>query len=609
MRNDGKLRTLLTDGKVFPALIAFCLLLPNIHYAGLASQTVIPREFFLYFYSIVFVIALVRLGSVRYNTFYLLSLAFLCWQLIALAWSSDLKRGLEDLLNFYSFLLTSWVLFQLTDSGKKQLLINTLIASVAAAALIGIWQNFGWNPLPIYQAAPPSSTFVNKNLAASATYLFLPASLAMLMLSEARSHKLLFWLSSTLLLAFVLISHTKGVWLAAAGCLLLTVVFYNLSDAKAKYRGRLRENRIYILSMLIVSFVLFMLPGTRNQGAFDLEQYSPSSMSSMVRLGFYRDALELIQRDPIAGIGTGSLRRDFRAQPGGPYQRQHAEQDRYLSRLHNDHLQYLVEQGLIGFILWASMIGTLFVTTLKFLRRQDTAWREQLLVFSLLMGISGMLVHALVSFPLRSPATASLFWVCIGLLLSFQTDSKHSKVVTITPLVRYVATPLLLAVSIFSINGITKDAIGSYLLKTSGDNLSQGRCFASKLYLDNAIQADGMNLRSAQLLSLNYDACRNLPPELALKTMDSILAYEPNHARALLLKGDIYYRLEAFPEAAAYYRKTLLVNPSSARAYLGLARIDLAEKRYAEALNKAEKALALDENNREAQKLISAMPH
>ena len=365
MRNDGKLQTLLTDGKVFPALIVFCLLLPNVHYAGLASQTVIPREFFLYLYSIVFVIVLVRQGSLRYNTFYLLSLAFLCWQLIALAWSSDLKRGQEDLLNFYCFLLASWFFFQLTDNGKKRLLINTLIASVAAAALIGIWQNFGWNPLPIYQAAPPSSTFVNKNLAASAAYLFLPVSLAMLMLSEARSHKLLFWLSSTLLLTFVLISHTKGVWLAAAGCLLLTVVFYNLSDAKAKYRGRLRENRIYILSMLIVSCVLFALPGVRNKAAFEVDQYSLSSGSSKVRLGFYRDALELIERDPIAGIGTGSLRRDFRAQPGGPYQRQHAERNRYLSRLHNDHLQYLVEQGLIGFILWAGMIGTLLVTTLK----------------------------------------------------------------------------------------------------------------------------------------------------------------------------------------------------------------------------------------------------
>ena len=44
------------------------------------------------------------------------------------------------------------------------------------------------------------------------------------------------------------------------------------------------------------------------------------------------------------------------------------------------------------------------------------------------------------------------------------------------------------------------------------------------------------------------------------------------------------------------------------RTILGLARIDLAEKRYAEALNKAEKALALDANNREAQSLISAMP-
>ena len=63
------------NGKRFMLFMAFCLLLPSIHYTGLASQTVIPRELFIYIFSIVFVIAIASAETLRYNRFYLFSMA------------------------------------------------------------------------------------------------------------------------------------------------------------------------------------------------------------------------------------------------------------------------------------------------------------------------------------------------------------------------------------------------------------------------------------------------------------------------------------------------------------------------------------------------------
>jgi hypothetical protein len=66
----------LMEGFLFPALIAYCLVLPNIHFPALASQTVIPREIFIYLFSIVFVVTIARSNAIKLNGFYLAALSF-----------------------------------------------------------------------------------------------------------------------------------------------------------------------------------------------------------------------------------------------------------------------------------------------------------------------------------------------------------------------------------------------------------------------------------------------------------------------------------------------------------------------------------------------------
>lgn len=595
------------NGKLFMLFMAFCLLLPSIHYTGLASQTVIPRELFIYAFSIVFVIAIAGAETLRYNRFYLFSLLFLLWQLITLAWSSDLKAGLEAVLNAYFFLLISFVFFQMESAGRKQALMLALISSIAFSCLLGLWQNFYWNPLGIYQAEAPSSTYVNKNLAASASLLFLPLTLTLMLQSESRALKLALSLAGALILSFILVSHTKGVWLAGIVLSIIAFAVYRFSNDRGTYRKLIGESRYHLGFIAGVAILLFALPGVRNLTVTaPLPEVSVSSGS--LRLGFYADALKLVRESPLAGIGTGSFRREFRSIPGGDYRAQHASQEKYLSRLHNDHLQVLVEQGLIGLLLWACVIGALYLSTFRFLRDRTIQDSQRLLVFSLLLGVTGMLIHALFSFPLRSVSTASLFWICSGLLFSYQGCPQRDRVLVIKPALRYSTVPALLLVCVLAINGITKNAIASYLQQASWKALSKGNCFAAKTYLKSAVENAGMDLRSAQLMAVAYDLCPYASPAEALSAMDSVLAYEPDHSRALLVKGNVYAGLGRQAEADRYYRQTLLVNPSEVRAYIGLARIHLAEKRYADARHMAEEALAIDGENRDARELLSAIP-
>jgi O-antigen ligase len=587
----------------FTMLVLFCLLLPNIHITALASQVVLPREFFLFLYSPFFILFLSQQKKPTYNTFFIVALGFLAWQACALVWSSDLSTGIEDVLNAYVFLLVAFAFYQIRDGRLRSAILNTLILAISLALLIGILQNFGWNPFDLHQAATPSSTFNNKNLAASASLLFLPIILIRLLISPARSHKILFSLAAIASLSFILISHTKGVWLAGLCLLIVAVVTYlsRQAEDRQSIKREIAQNRLYLIGIILISLTIFVAPGTRNKGEMNLETYS---LSSLLRLGFYRDALPLIVEHPLTGVGSGALRREFRAQPGGDYILQHAEGNKYLNRLHNDHLQFLVEQGIVGLTLWLALLLILYKTTISYMKSSSNSLNDRLIVYALLLGASGMLLHAMVSFPIRSVSTGSLFWATLGLTLSHLHDQDKSDSPAIPAKSRLPLVAALLMISVFAIYNVTHRTIGSYYTKQTVDTLSSGHCFAAKFYLKNLIETTSLGLGSAQLLATTYDYCGGESPEQTTDLMDRILAYEPNHSLALLVKANAAYQLGQSDEAYNLYSHAQQVNPQEPRTYLGMANIAAANGQTDDAIEMVKKALVIDGDNEVAKSML-----
>lgn len=590
-------------------LVAFCLLLPNIHITALASQVVIPREFFLYFCSALFVLFLSKRDKLSYNVFFLVALVFLAWQGLALAWSSDLSTGVEEVLNAYVFLLSAFVLYQIRDKRIRILLLNTLIFSVSLAALIGILQNFNWNPLDIHQATKPSSTFNNKNLAASASLMFFPIILAQLLAGNRRHHQLLFSLAATCTLSFILITHTKGVLLAGLCLLLLALLTYMVirPEERQAMQQRFIAQRFYLAGVVLLSLAIVAMPGAPSAESTKLDDYSLTSHSAAKRFGFYLDAVPLIAEHPIVGIGSGSLRREIRAEPGGDYERQHAEGHKYLLRLHNDHLQYLVEQGLVGLTLWLALLFVLIKTSIRRVRETHDSFNNRLLIYSLLLGILGMLLHAMLSFPIRSVSTGSLFWCLIGLLLSYQNDRRKINTHAIPPMAKHPIVAALLMTSVFAIDNVTHRAIGSYYTKQAADILSPNYCFAAKYYLNNLLETTSLDIRSAQLLAVTYNYCGGESPERTIALMDRILAFEPNHSLALYVKAGTLSQLGDSEAAYRLYRHVLQINKHDMPTYLAMAKIDLANDRRAQAIAVLKQGRKVNPKNKKLRELLDAL--
>jgi tetratricopeptide (TPR) repeat protein len=80
----------------------------------------------------------------------------------------------------------------------------------------------------------------------------------------------------------------------------------------------------------------------------------------------------------------------------------------------------------------------------------------------------------------------------------------------------------------------------------------------------------------------------------AFAALTTALEINPDSTSSRLLGGALYLRRNRFDEAAAEYRRVLSLNPRVVDAHDGLAQVDLALGRYAEAVRNADKALEID---------------
>lgn len=132
--------------------------------------------------------------------------------------------------------------------------------------------------------------------------------------------------------------------------------------------------------------------------------------------------IPILGQFPLVGVGAGNYQWIFTMYKD--------EQLRFATydHAHNDYLQVLLEQGIIGFFLLAIAVG---IVTYKIIRgymvRRDPLIKGVL--FGSLMVIIFMGMHATVEFNFRIPANAMYFYIILGLgLAAAQLDrSKRRK--------------------------------------------------------------------------------------------------------------------------------------------------------------------------------------
>jgi O-antigen ligase len=194
-----------------------------------------------------------------------------------------------------------------------------------------------------------------------------------------------------------------GIWLAIFLCLLLTFSRGALLGLTAALLviAFIRYRRV--IPLLVVGAVIFYLvPFTQGYINHLIDAFMGADLATQMRLGEYKDALTLISRYPIFGVG-------FLGTP---------DVDTYLG-VSSVYLLMAEEMGLVGVAAFLLAMGVYFFNAIS-------AWLDGLKLDAalapILLGLSAALVGSMTAglfdhyfFNLDFPHSVTLFWLFVGL--------------------------------------------------------------------------------------------------------------------------------------------------------------------------------------------------
>nr|WP_229521453.1 O-antigen ligase family protein [Paenibacillus monticola] len=146
-------------------------------------------------------------------------------------------------------------------------------------------------------------------------------------------------------------------------------------------------------SVVLVGMLAFLLIGTSARNILPanigtrLENINFKQHSVLERLTFYKDALKVVKDYPILGAGGGGWSSLY----------EHYQNNPYTSRqVHNFFLQYLIEVGILGFIVFMSFILYIFYKYIRgYMKRDKDDFTNGFFYLIITMSI---LIHSLLDF-------------------------------------------------------------------------------------------------------------------------------------------------------------------------------------------------------------------
>jgi O-antigen ligase len=305
------------------------------------------------------------------NWLLILFVVLYLWQLIGILYSTDVKTGWNTLISRLSLLLFPIVLFR---PGKKiELNANILLKIFAGSTSLFILICYGYalyNSLSfhygffIFNPHPAEEYWMNYfygsyfSINEHPSYLAMYAILSGFISFESSfDHSLGKWKRIGWLLNGILLIISLY-FLSSRSGLLTIIILVPVYMVKKFFR----TNKLISISALLLLLVFSILVVCTNErvkiGIGELS--SDSFLAKDGRISIWSSALHSIRRNLIFGVGTG----DVKAELMKEYSRrgdQNLIQNRY--NVHNQYLEILMENGIIGLTIFLTILGAIFYSS------------------------------------------------------------------------------------------------------------------------------------------------------------------------------------------------------------------------------------------------------
>lgn len=319
----------------------------------------------------------------------------------------------------------------------------TLISAVSLFSIplciLALLQAFGVDLLPYNQWTPDgaqqlsgkfviASTFGHPNYMGSYLAPAAVISLGLAYLHRVTVLRLLGILTLLAISSTLLIAGTRAALLSVAVGMF---AFFALNGGTILRTSQKRVLLYVALAANGIAAIYYTRPEAQNPLSRLLAGKEVAS-----RVFYWKTGLEMFRVNPILGIGPGQFDTQFWEAVASSPENQPGERWHFVlgtvvrgvrpGYMHNDHIQILVETGIIGAIFWAGFLGSLIRMAIS--NRHNLNSETAVTINAVVGAVAAtMTFDALFGFPFFLPCSGLLFWAIVGLWISWQrsrgTDS------------------------------------------------------------------------------------------------------------------------------------------------------------------------------------------
>ena len=501
---------------------AAMILLPLCYLPGLTDPAGIPRFLLVQVWALAVTLCFCvsRRTAARARVPWATFAMWLVFAGVSLIWAHDrLSAGwkLAKLVTLVQAMpLAAWLW---SIPGARDPLLRTALWSTVPVSLIGLAQYAGLDVPPFVQLFPPSSTFLNRNLAAQFLTGVLPIGCIHLLCGEKRTMPLR--LAMVLPgVGYLFATGTRAAWIAIGLASAIAFASYVFRARRGTDNGYLLRGILLAGTLLLFGLGIMATKGTAHTDtplrkllsfANPSENRDGQVNTVSVRASLYANSMKMVVDKPLTGVGLGQFpvhypRYHDAVMDTATYALHVAPE-----RLHNDLLETLVELGLPGFLCLCLLVGLAMFGYLNGISRSEgDSWRQCL---GAATALCALLIDSLFSFPLAMPVSGWLFWFWMGCGVSSREPAAAEKEHHPKPrIARRLAQLIpLIALQAILIGLYIQAGWASKLLAAGNDLERQGRIAEAAAFMEAAharFPADIKALDRWVTLAVNQDPDR-----------------------------------------------------------------------------------------------------
>ena len=199
----------------------------------------------------------------------------------------------------------------------------------------------------------------------------------------------------------LLLNSTRGAWLALASTIPIVTFLYDRSFKKI----------IFLLFFAVATSLVFVSSPKLQSRAESIT--STTFQSNTERVLMWESAYQMFKDHPIFGVGLGQYAKRYLNEYKSP---QAKEQQNHS---HNNFMQMLAENGILGFAGFISLFGYILCSSLKGAIKEHSKY--SVLIFG---STFALLLQGMTEYNFGNSAVIKFYWTVLGCLLILQNSQR-----------------------------------------------------------------------------------------------------------------------------------------------------------------------------------------